>query len=219
MVATARRTVVLFTKPARPGAVKTRLIGPLSADQAAALHQAFLDDLIERLSAGPYRVRVAWAVADDEPLPSGDGLRQRGADLGERLFDGLTEAAREADFVLAIGSDHPELGRARVVDAFERLERGAPAVIGPALDGGYCLIGFAARRIPRRAFEEIPWSGPRTLAVTRERLAEIGCDPVLLEASPDVDTPADLAALARRLAARPERSPRTAALLSDWEIA
>lgn len=213
-----RRCVVLFTKPARPGTVKTRLIGRLTPAQAASLHRAFLDDLIERLAAGPFTLRLAWALTADEPLPAAEasGLRQRGGDLGERLFHGLTDAARDAEFVVAIGSDHPELEVERVTEAFERLEAGASGVLGPALDGGYYLIGFAAGAIPRSVFVDVPWSTPQVLAVTRQRFAEASRVPALLAPAPDVDTPADLEALSRRLLARPGTCPRTAALLAGW---
>ena len=205
--------MVLFTKPGRSGAVKTRLIGCLTAAQAAGLHTAFLEDLVERLQVGSFELRIAWALQEGDPLPAANALRQRGSDLGSRLWAGLTEAAQAADFVVAIGSDHPELTADRVEEAFAHLEEGAAGVVGPALDGGYYLIGFATGSIPQRVFEDVPWSSAEVLAVTLRRFADVGTTPAMLPPVPDVDTPADLEALAARLAARPDTSPRTAAFL------
>jgi len=59
------RRLLLFTKPARPGRVKTRLIGDLTAEEAAQLHAAFLADLAERLRGGSFELVVAWALEAD----------------------------------------------------------------------------------------------------------------------------------------------------------
>ncbi|HEX2641628.1 MAG TPA: hypothetical protein VHU81_01450, partial [Thermoanaerobaculia bacterium] len=55
------RRLLLFTKPAIEGRVKTRLIGDLTPSQAADLHKAFLDDLLDRLGPGRFDLRLAWA--------------------------------------------------------------------------------------------------------------------------------------------------------------
>ncbi|HEY4593451.1 MAG TPA: glycosyltransferase, partial [Thermoanaerobaculia bacterium] len=81
------RRLLLFTKPAREGRVKTRLIGDLTPAQAAALHTAFLDDLLDRLREalleGSFELRLAWALKPEEAVPSGPlpGVRQEGDDL------------------------------------------------------------------------------------------------------------------------------------------
>jgi 2-phospho-L-lactate guanylyltransferase (CobY/MobA/RfbA family) len=179
-----------------------------------------LADLVDRLAgARGFALRVAWALEPGEPLPAGPlpGVRQEGDDLGVRLHAGLAAAARAASLVAAIGSDHPELSAAVIEEAFAALRAGAPVVLGPAQDGGYYLIGVRREALSPRLFEDVPWSGPRVLAVTRERCREEGIEPRLLATLADVDTPADLA----HLAARAERGelrgcPRTAALLADW---
>lgn len=212
------RCVVLFSKPARPGRVKTRLIGDLTAVQAAELHQAFLDDLRERLSRGRFELRIAWALDADEALPETAvrGFRQRGADLGARLHAGLTRTARGHRFVAAVGSDHPELELERVESAFEHLEAGAEMVLGPASDGGYYLVAAAADALDRRLFEDIPWSTGNVLATTLERAAELGLRVELLPEGHDVDTPEDLRRLVRALGRGGASCPRTRELLASW---
>jgi rSAM/selenodomain-associated transferase 1 len=212
--------LLLFTKPAVPGRVKTRLIGALTPGEAASLHEAFLADLVSRLAASPrFALRLAWALEPGEEVPPGPpaGLRQEGADLGERLYRALAAAAAEHPLVAAVGSDHPRLAVERVEQAFDLLASGAPVVLGPAEDGGYYLVGARREALTPRLFEEVPWSGPRVLEATLERCAELGLRPRLLPPEADVDTPEDLARLSAELAAGPAAAcPRTSALLARW---
>lgn len=209
--------VLLFTKPARPGRVKTRLVGELTPEEAARLHAAFLDDLSERLAHGRFHLEIAWALDDGEEVPAGPlpGIRQVGEDLGARLFHALSDAARRFDAVAAVGSDHPELGTETVEDAFARLGSGADVVLGPVPDGGYYLIGLRKHAVRRDLFEGIAWSTETVLEETLARARGRGLSTELLPEGQDVDRPRDLEALARRLAAS-DGCPRTRALLASW---
>jgi len=210
---------VLFSKPVRPGRVKTRLIGELTAGEAAELHAAFLGDVLDVLRRGRFRLQVAWALdaGEEPPATAGvDSFRQRGADLGARLFHGLGRAARSAELVAAVGSDHPELTAATVEEAFRRLEAGADAVLGPADDGGYYLIGLRRTAIRRELFDGVPWSTGEVLEQTLERCRRLGLRTEILATGRDVDVADDLRRLARRLAAGGGGCPRTRALLAAW---
>lgn len=224
---TPRRCLLLFTKPARPGRVKTRLTrgpGALTPVQAARLHAAFLGDLAARLlpatGRGEMRLRVAWALDDDEPLPdlyatvapvgrlspppgaAVDAIRQQGADLGARLFHALAGASEDhAGGVAAVGSDHPTLPLGRVRSAFNLLADGSDVVLGPADDGGYYLIALRRAALRRRLFEAVPWSTGGVLAATEARCRELGLRLARLPTGHDVDEPADLERLAAQLAA------------------
>ncbi len=212
------RAVVIFTKPARPGRVKTRLVGELTAEEAAQLHRAFLEDVRSSLTNGPWTLALAWALEAGEEAPEGwgEGFPQEGADLGERLFGGLARLAATHESVAAVGSDHPELGAGRVEEAFRALEAGADLVLGPARDGGYYLVAARRERLERRVFEGIDWSTAEVLRQTREKAASLGLDTVLLERGDDVDTADDLRALCRRLEGRPGGCPATRGLLASW---
>jgi rSAM/selenodomain-associated transferase 1 len=214
------RLVLLFTKPARPGKVKTRLVGPLSAVEAARLHEAFLGDILERLQGGSFDLQVAWAVSPAEDLPSGPppALRQVGSDLGERLFEGLSAAAGRATCVAAIGSDHPSLSRDHLERAFDLLEtRRADVVLGPAHDGGYYLIAARREVVCEHLFRDIPWSTSAVLSETIARCADLDVRVQLLEELTDVDRPADLKLLMRKLESGDLECPRTARFLRAWE--
>lgn len=201
------RALLLFTKPAIPGRVKTRLAaGGVGAEAAAALHAAFLDDLVARFAAGGIELLPCWELSADEALPSWPpgGVRQEGSDLGARLhraFRVAEERHPALRFVAAIGTDCPDLPIALVESAFGALERGADLALGPAEDGGFVLMALRPRSVLPRLFEAIPWSGPRVLETMLARAAEIGLTVELLESSRDVDTVDDLAALSARLAA------------------
>ena len=201
--------------------MKTRLIGALTPGQAAEIHQAFLDDLLDRLREGRFDLRLAWALDPGESVPEGPlpGVRQEGEDLGERLFRTLAAAGIEASSVAALGSDHPTLPLEIVHDAFERLEAGADVVLGPAEDGGYYLIALRAGAVAPRLFESIAWSTDRVFPDTVERCRELGLHLELLPLASDVDTPEDLRRLASLMTKDDLGCPRTRALLGAWGYA
>jgi uncharacterized protein len=194
------------------------LIGALTAEEAAALHAAFLSDLVAELGRGRFRLEVAWALHAGESPPE-LGLpwqAQRGEDLGERLWHGLTALAARHERVAAVGSDHPHLTAARVDEAFARLEAGAQVVLGPADDGGYYLVALAREAVRRDLFEGIAWSTETVLGTTLERCAALGLRTELLAPSSDVDTAADLARLLTHLGGSAAGCPATRRLLASW---
>jgi len=218
------RRLLLFARAPIPGRVKTRLVAPggLTPAGAASLQRALVADLGHRLSAGPWELVLMWASTPDAEPPSDlapaavPWRLQEGRDLGERLYRGLRWAADGADRVAAVGSDHPDLDSARVEEAFEALDAGREAVLGPAADGGYYLIALRREALHRRLFEGIAWSSPSVFGATLTRLGELGLDTALLPEAHDLDTVADLARFRQRLERRAEfRSlcPRTADVL------
>lgn len=212
------RVVLLFTKPGVPGRVKTRLIGELTAGEAAALHRALLADLLRNLSGGAFRLELRWALEEGEEAPAlgYPAARQEGGDLGERLYRALAAAAGGGALVAAVGSDHPELTAARVEEAFAALEGGADVALGPAADGGYYLVAVRPEAACRDLFADIPWSTAAVLAATVRRAAAAGLTVHLLPPGRDVDTPEDLARLAARLPGGGVACPATERLLASW---
>ncbi|MEM8996862.1 MAG: TIGR04282 family arsenosugar biosynthesis glycosyltransferase [Acidobacteriota bacterium] len=215
--------LLLFTKPARPGRVKTRLAATLGVERAAEIHRAFAGDVVDRLRrSGRFELDIAWALdgGEDPPdWPEALGLRwhrQVGEDLGARLYRSLAAHA-DAGPVAAVGSDHPEMPLDRVEGAFAALERGdADVVLGPALDGGYYLIALAPGAVRRRLFEDIDWSTDRVRLQTLERAAELGLRVTEAEVGHDIDREPDLRALVERLAEGGDDCPRTRRCLEGW---
>ena len=209
-----RGCLCVFAKPPRPGTVKTRLASVLGDDGAAALARAFLLDTwgtATRMS-GVDVVLAATAVAAPEwhPLRATEVWAQGAGTLGERIERVLRRALETHPFAIAIGTDIPGLPLSRLDDAREAL-RTADAVIGPADDGGFYLIGVSA--CPQGLLETVPWSASDTCARTLERLGQQQLTTTVIDPWFDVDEPADLEALRRRLRDGTVHAPETARVL------
>jgi len=208
--------VVVMAKYPAPGTVKTRLARQVGAEGAAALSAAFMRDLDARLGASG--LAVVWAVWPatapfERVLPGARYLAQEGADLGERMAGVAARVlAEQRRPVVLLGADAPHLDIALVRAAGTLLARGdAEFVLGPADDGGYYLLGL--RRFAPAVFRGIEWSGRRVCADTEARLGVLGVRYRLLEASFDVDEPADLVRLMELMHAGRIALPHTAAVL------
>jgi len=191
--------LLIFLRLPEPGRVKTRLIPAVGAERAASIYR----ELVERVAATVAAVRrpglSTWAMVEpgtrlDEAAGwLGEGLRyvaQARGDLGDRLESAFRRAFDEgAPRVVAIGTDCVELTPDLLAEAFERLNE-SDAVLGPARDGGYYLIGLS--RPVADLFAGIPWSTAETAAVTRARLAAASARTHELPMLRDVDTPDDL---------------------------
>ena len=177
--------VVVIAKRPVPGRVKTRLIGLLTADQAAALAAASLTDTLAAIENVPCRQRML--LFDGDPtgwLPSG-WLHQRqvSGDLDERLVAGF-EAAGGGPALL-VGMDTPQLA----VDQLAFDPGRYDAALGMASDGGYWAIGL---REPARAasvIRGVPMSTEHTGAVQLQRMLEVGMAVQVLPVLSDIDTP------------------------------
>ncbi len=191
---------MVFGRVPVPGRVKTRLIPALGASGAAALYERLLfDTLTMAADMGDVDVEF-WYDADGLPPAYGQALADRfgvsgrvqvGADLGARMSSALVdERCAKQRPALLIGSDCPGFDRAYLSAAFAALS-GEDAVLGPALDGGYVLIGV--HRCHPRLFADIPWSTDAVLEITRERLREIRWRWHELAPLRDIDRPEDLA--------------------------
>jgi rSAM/selenodomain-associated transferase 1 len=127
-------------------------------------------------------------------------VAQRGADLGSRMAHAFDAALGENAALVVIGSDCPGLSPAVLREAARALES-HDAVIAPAEDGGYVLVGLAAR--DPGLFAGIAWGGPTVMAETRARLARAGTNWKELGTFWDIDRPEDYARLQREGWPRP----------------
>ena len=184
-------TVIVFARAPRLGAVKRRLARGIGAMAALRFYRAQLAATLRAardprwqlvLAATPDRARARWP-AQVPRQPQGHG------DLGARMLRALSRHRR----AVLVGSDIPGLTRDDLAAAFRALGR-ADAVIGPAEDGGYWLVGFSPRR-PAKPFADVRWSTRHALADTLANFA--GRRVALLRRLRDVDTAADLAAIRR----------------------
>jgi hypothetical protein len=200
--------ICVFAKPPVAGEVKTRLAATLGADRAAALARAFLEDTLEAVQSVPW-AEVALATTAPFPATAPTVLQGTG-DLGARIERVLRAALERAPIAIAIGADAPALPR-RLLEAARLALAEADAVLGPAADGGFYLLGL--RRCPQGLLAGLPWSASDTCARTLAQLRAAGLRTVLVEEWFDIDRPEDLDRLRSALMAGEIVAPRTAALL------
>jgi rSAM/selenodomain-associated transferase 1 len=194
---------VIFAKAPIPGQVKTRLCPPLTADEAATLHGSFVLDTLEQtkaavgklklpfdryLACSPSSTAVFFKIMEERQAVK--LIDQVGEDLGARMKHAFeTMFARGYHHVLIVGTDVPSLPLKHYQEALGLLDT-HDLVLGPALDGGYYLIGL--NKPTPALFENIPWSTDRVLSLTREKADSLGVRTAFLPAWRDIDTIDDL---------------------------
>ena len=183
--------LVIMAKAPVAGTVKTRLAKTIGTGEATSFYRAMTASAVRRLTR-TRRWKSCLAATPDrcatEPFwPEGiDIVAQGSGDLGDRmgrLFEGLPPGP-----VVIIGTDIPDIRPADIADAFRALGSN-DAVLGPAPDGGYWLIGL--KRTPRvlKPFADVRWSSSHTLADTLANLE--GSRVALLRELDDIDTAED----------------------------
>ncbi len=190
--------IMLFARVPAVGAVKTRLIPALGAHRACRLHRAMLQRSLEALAQTTAAERQLWLAGDsrhqvvDIARPS-DGLHvhwQQGADIGERMAQAFQQNFRAGwQHVVVAGSDCPQLTGDHYEQVLVALER-HDAVIIPALDGGYVLLGL--NRWDASLFVDVPWGTAAVLRTTVARLESLGWSWYALPGLPDIDRAEDL---------------------------
>jgi rSAM/selenodomain-associated transferase 1 len=190
--------LLVFVRAPVEGRVKTRLAAALGPRGALRVYRRLAEHALAAARAlGPaVSLRVHVTPADDVPavrawLGAGPAyLPQAEGDLGARMAAAFADAfAAGARRVVIIGSDLPDLSPDLLRRAFDHLSA-TDAVLGPAADGGYWLLGLA-RPLPE-VFAGIAWSTDGVLAATLARLRAAGIEPARLPTLRDVDEAADL---------------------------
>jgi rSAM/selenodomain-associated transferase 1 len=217
------RVLVIMAKAPRLGEVKTRLASSLSPEAVTDFYSCLLDDTLA-LARSLADVELA-VMCPQSDLREMAQLTAQGATVvaqtGKGLAAGLTSvfAHFTGDYqrrVIAFNSDSPHLPRSALQEAFEMLTTD-DVVVGPTHDGGYYLVGAKACHPTLFANDEMGTSSAleRLLSRARELQLSVG----FAEPFYDVDVADDLTRLAKDLRLAPERAPRTARWLKDWELA
>lgn len=217
MIAAGRRTaLIIMAKSPQPGLAKTRLIPALGADGAARLAKQLLEHTMEVASQAKGFSHCELCVTPDVHDPvftqhnqhnqgktiGNHGVRfcvtaQGDGDLGARMQRAFSRTLAHVDSAIMIGTDAPTLTADHLEQAASDLER-YDAVLVPAFDGGYTLIGLS-QCLPS-LFEDMPWSTSRLMDETRRQLKALGKTWHEYEPMADIDEPADLALLPEALA-------------------
>lgn len=148
----SRGWLIVFAKAPRPGLVKTRMSPPLSLDQATALYDAMLADVLQASARFAAEFDLEPVLAFHPPDAVGEMLGrtpsafrlqiQKGLGLAERMANAFAEAtAAGAPFALLRGSDSPGLESAHIEAATLHLLQGSDIVLTPDGGGGYAMVG------------------------------------------------------------------------------
>jgi rSAM/selenodomain-associated transferase 1 len=187
--------IVIFSKSADAGTVKTRMRPLLDEERCLSLHLSLLQDTLLKLR--DFAPVLYLSGSGNLPFDPGVPVRnQSGADLGERMMRAFQIELQEHSKVMIIGIDSPTLSRDQIRIALAALDH-HDVVLGPSEDGGYYLLGLRAM-VPD-LFVDVPWGTSMVLTRTLEKISDLAY--CLLEPCFDVDVPADLARLESELVA------------------
>jgi rSAM/selenodomain-associated transferase 1 len=185
-----------MAKASAPGRAKTRLVPPLTFEEAAGFNTAFLKDVAHNIEAAAKMRSIAGYMAFGPPgsnaffadIVPGTGLLDCWyPDFGDCLFSAIQQLFdRGHASAVVLNSDSPTLPTSLLMETAEMLARpGDRAVLGPSTDGGYYLLGLKSPH--HQMFERVTWSTEHVAQQTLERAAEIGLDVHVLPAWYDVD--------------------------------
>ena len=171
------RILIVFAKKPEPEKVKTRLVPPLTFEQAKELYTCFLKDAMVQYSriAAIAGMEIVLMITPESAVNyfhdfineipelqrSNNNITvtaQSGADLGEKIFNAFSRViGNNTKQAIVIGTDHPTLPDEFIIEGFEELEKDkVDCVIGPAEDGGFYLLGL--KTVQRDDFKDIAWS-------------------------------------------------------------
>ena len=192
------RCLLFFIKYPEIGKVKSRLAAIIGDETAAKLYEDFIMQMLSTLKKGDFpfyicfhpknalRALKGWLGSQYHYIP------QKGKDLGERMRNAFTQTFKIGfRRVVLIGSDIPDLPLEFVEEAFTSLKK-KDAVIGPALDRGYYLIGFKDKTFSPHVFEGMAWGTETVFAETMLTLKKLRRKVHILPYQRDIDTVDDL---------------------------
>jgi hypothetical protein len=226
VAAAASCGIAFMAKASAPGRTKTRLVPPLTFDEAAALNTAFLQDVANNVLLAAQHAEPRASIAGYAAFgPTGSeeffrGILPPAIDLieawlpnfGDCLFHTIGELfARGHRSAVVLNSDSPTLPTSLLVATAAALARpGDRAVLGPSSDGGYYLLGLKVAH--RRLFDDIAWSTERVAEQTMARAREIGLEVFRLPVWYDVDDAESLGRLCAELGGSGHATRRSDAL-------
>ena len=199
----------VFGKYWQPGKVKTRLASRIGDQSASSVYLAFLRTILKRfaqvadhrvLAYSPSNRKREFAALGGEcwelvPQVADDCRAE--PDLGQRMKDFFDLRFRQGNGrVVLIGSDAPTVPLDFVEQAFAALAE-QQAVVGPAEDGGYYLVGMS--QFEPRIFDNIQWSTRHVFEQTIARFRELNLSYSALPEGNDVDDLQDLLRLRKEL--------------------
>lgn len=199
-----QRRVLLFVRAPELGRVKTRLEKKLDAETVLALYRCFVEDIINTLTTDGHDIIVFFSppnrglavqswLGETIPVQS-----QTGKTLGDRMRNAFSDIfATGVDQAVLMGTDLPDMDNRIMNESFEFLKK-EDLVIGPALDGGYYLIGLRKNAFNNDLFSDIDWGTASVFRQTMGKINAAGLNCHVLPSWQDIDTHDDLMAFYHR---------------------
>ncbi|WP_232321451.1 TIGR04282 family arsenosugar biosynthesis glycosyltransferase [Picosynechococcus sp. PCC 7117] len=188
--------LIIFTRYPVPGQTKTRLIPALGAEGAATLQRHLTEHTLKTVEVlKNIEISIYFSGGTTTQMAAWLGEQwhyqaQQGQDLGDRLIHAFqTSEQQDYDKTVVIGIDCPGITDEILAAAFDKLDA-AEVVLGPAVDGGYYLIGL--RQNIAALFTEMPWGTAQVFSATEARCQQLNLSLALLPILQDIDEPADL---------------------------
>jgi rSAM/selenodomain-associated transferase 1 len=192
------RCLLFFVKNPERGKVKSRLAAVIGDDSAVSLYKNLVAQMLSTLKGGTFPLYICFFPKNaQKPIKNWLGrayryIPQKGKDLGERMRNSFIDAfAMGYKRVVLIGSDIPDLPMKYIEEAFKSLKE-MDAVMGPAYDGGYYLIGFKDKTFSPQVFEGIAWGTKSVFDETTKKLKRLRRAVRTLPCKRDIDTVEDL---------------------------
>jgi len=188
--------ILVFAKAPIKGRVKTRLTPTLSQDQALELHCALVSHQLRKIRGYHLAPLELWVTGSPdcglftEHCAEEEIYLQSGDDLGQRMSNAAKSALTRSDRIVIVGTDCPSIDKSYLCQALTSLGSATDVIIGPALDGGYVLIGLC--NVEESLFTHIDWGSAVVLQDTLEKIKTAGLSYSLLAPLWDVDRPEDL---------------------------
>ena len=194
----SKGALLIFTKAPVRGQVKTRLIPGIGRQHATLLYQELLTKTLSTARKAGFSSIQIWVNGEIEHsyfsrLKSRHSVKfyqQKGKDLGERMSNAFDTVLQRYSYAVLIGSDCPSLECSDLNAAAEYLKNNTDVVLGPAVDGGYYLVGLIKNNT--QIFSNIKWGKDRVFIDTCENINTLGWKLELLLQRWDVDRTADL---------------------------
>lgn len=185
------KALIVFEKNKILGKVKTRLAVEIGNEKALNLYEVMVNYVHEVIQYGDQTNFIYYSefIEDKHPV-SFQSAVQYGKDLGERMLNAFIDVkAKGCKKVLIIGTDCIEIDKQIIEHAFNHLDN-KDVVIGPALDGGYYLLGM--NQIHIELFENMKWSTDSVFKETVHRCSELNLSIGFLPTLNDIDELEDL---------------------------
>ena len=188
-----KELIIDFVKNIKLGKVKTRLAKTIGNQAAFEVYSELvkITEQATKETIADKRIYFSDTIVETK-WGTHFKATQEGIDLGERMKNAFNKGFADGyERIVLIGSDLPDINASHLKAGLQALKQNE-VVFGPAIDGGYYLIGMTKMNDP--VFDNKPWSQPNLLKLTLSELEQKNISYTLLEALNDIDTFKDLEA-------------------------